>query len=193
MFFLWIFITQALAITLYRLFMHFMPLPPGYIEERSREEFIYHVHLLFFLIFFQPIMRSNILPVPMMTLFYKLLGAKIGKGTYPAGLVFDPLFITLGQDVTMGHGSGVVPHQIEGKLLSHEPIEVGDYATLGGYAIIFQGVKIGKNAIVAAGAVVAKGSVIPDNEIWGGAPARRIGYVKPEWRRGEENSALVET
>lgn len=52
------------------------------------------------------------------------------------------------------------------------PIKICDYAFIGGGSIILKGVKIGKNAVVAAGSVVTKS--IPENEIWGGNPARYI-------------------
>lgn len=43
---------------------------------------------------------------------------------------------------------------------------------LGANAVVLKGVRIGRGAIVAAGAVVTKS--IPEFEIWGGVPARRL-------------------
>lgn len=43
---------------------------------------------------------------------------------------------------------------------------------IGANVVILQGVHIGKNAIIAAGAVVNKS--VPENEIWGGVPAKFI-------------------
>lgn len=51
-------------------------------------------------------------------------------------------------------------------------IKLCEYAFIGGGSIILKGVTIGKNAVVAAGSVVTKS--IPDNEIWGGNPAKFI-------------------
>ncbi len=55
------------------------------------------------------------------------------------------------------------------------PITIGDYVFIGGGSIILKGVSIGKNSIIAAGSVVTKS--IPDNEIWGGNPAKKIKSV----------------
>jgi acetyltransferase-like isoleucine patch superfamily enzyme len=52
------------------------------------------------------------------------------------------------------------------------PILIKDNAFIGGAAIILKGVIIGANSIVAAGSIITKN--IPDNEIWGGNPARFI-------------------
>ncbi|HEX8923872.1 MAG TPA: acyltransferase [Patescibacteria group bacterium] len=55
---------------------------------------------------------------------------------------------------------------------SYGPVTVGDYVFIGPRAIILPGVTIGKGAVVAAGAVVTKN--IPEFEIWGGVPAKKI-------------------
>ncbi len=44
---------------------------------------------------------------------------------------------------------------------------------LGVNVVILKGVHIGRGAIVGAGAVVTQ--TIPEYEIWGGVPARKIG------------------
>jgi acetyltransferase-like isoleucine patch superfamily enzyme len=50
---------------------------------------------------------------------------------------------------------------------------VREYAWLGANAIVLKGVTIGRGAVVGAGAVVNRS--IPDNEIWAGVPAKKIG------------------
>ena len=55
---------------------------------------------------------------------------------------------------------------------SFGPVEIGDYVFIGPRAIILPNIKIGQGAVIAAGAVVTKD--IPDFEIWGGIPAKKI-------------------
>lgn len=52
------------------------------------------------------------------------------------------------------------------------PIAIKDNVFIGTRCIICKGVTIGENSIIAAGSVVVKD--IPENEIWGGNPARFI-------------------
>ena len=52
------------------------------------------------------------------------------------------------------------------------PITIGEGAWLCANSTIIAGVNIGKRAIVAAGAVVT--CDIPDGELWGGVPAKKI-------------------
>jgi len=68
---------------------------------------------------------------------------------------------------------------------SFGPVEIGDYVFIGPRAIILPNIKIGKGAVVAAGAVITKD--IPDFEIWGGVPAKKINdrsNQKPNYKIG---------
>lgn len=68
---------------------------------------------------------------------------------------------------------------------SFGPVEIGDYVFIGPRAIILPNTTIGKGAVVAAGAVVIKN--IPDFEIWGGVPAKKISdrkIDKPNYKLG---------
>ena len=68
---------------------------------------------------------------------------------------------------------------------SFGPVEIGDYVFIGPRAIILPNIKIGKGAVVAAGAVVTKD--IPNFEIWGGVPAKKINdrsNQKPNYKVG---------
>lgn len=162
------------AILAYRLFMVLFPLRPGEIPVQSRQEFVYHIHLLFFLVLFYPVMRSGLVPVPLMRLFYQALGARFGHNSYTAGILYDPLFITLGDNTLVGEGALLVPHAVEGEALAHQPIRLGNNVTIGAYAIVFGGADIGDGAIVAAGTVLRKGERIGPGEVWGGMPGRKL-------------------
>lgn len=51
-------------------------------------------------------------------------------------------------------------------------VEIGSNVWLGFNVLVLAGVKIGKNAVVAANSTVTKS--IPSNELWGGSPAKFI-------------------
>jgi len=93
---------------------------------------------------------------------------EIGDYVYIGGSckIWDTDFHTLDPIDRMHNGDNIV---------KTAPIIIRDYAFIGGSSIILKGVTIGKNSIVAAGSVVSKS--IPDNEIWGGNPAKFIRNV----------------
>lgn len=130
--------------------------------------------------------------------FYQMLGAKMGKNTFPCRRVeiLLPQGLALGDGVavgwfaeldarggiTVGHDTNISSHvkMITGShdiddpdfTADFKPIHVGHHCWIGTGATILQGVNIGDGAVVAAGAVVTKD--IPSYEIWGGIPAKCI-------------------
>jgi acetyltransferase-like isoleucine patch superfamily enzyme len=56
------------------------------------------------------------------------------------------------------------------------PVKIGDNVFIGAHSTILKGVSIGANSIVGACSLVSQS--IPDNEIWGGNPAKKIRDVQ---------------
>jgi len=164
----------TIAIVVFRIFLWIVPLQEGEIPKNCNQESVYHIYLLFFLIFFHPLMRSGLIPVPIMKLIYLLLGAKLGSNTFTSGIIFDPMFVEVGSNSMMGQNSLLVPHSLENEKLAHYRIRFGNNVTIGAHAIIHAGVVIDDNALVASGAVVSKNTHIKEGEVWGGVPAKRI-------------------
>ena len=158
----------------YRIFLKACPLHLGEIERGSQQHFVYFIYILFFLLGFHVLLRSNILPVPLVTLLYVALGAQLGENTYPAGVLADPLFVKIGKNGVVGHNCLLTSHMLTVDRLAHYMIEIGDDVTIGAMSVIMPGVKIGNNAIVAAGALVKENTIIGENELWGGVPAKLI-------------------
>ena len=89
-----------------------------------------------------------------------------GKGTHPTDkLSTAPMFYSLGCQ----NGMTLVR---ECKLDEMRPVEIGNDVFIGANVVVFNGVKIGDGAIVAAGAVVTKD--VPPYAIVGGVPAKVI-------------------
>jgi 2,3,4,5-tetrahydropyridine-2-carboxylate N-succinyltransferase len=78
----------------------------------------------------------------------------------------------LGKRVHLGAGA-VVAGVLEPP--SKSPCEIGDNVLIGANAVILEGVKIGKNSVVAAGAVVVND--VPENVVVAGTPAKIIKNV----------------
>ncbi|MCZ4072507.1 acyltransferase [Agrobacterium sp. LMR679] len=83
--------------------------------------------------------------------------------------------------VGFNHGFDDIETPIHRQPLTSLGIKIGDDVWIGANAVVLDGVKIGRGAIIAAGAVVAKD--IPAMAIAGGVPARVLRY------RGEKAAA----
>lgn len=162
------------GIVVYRIFLQVMPLREGDITAGSSQEFVYHIYVLFYLILFNSLIRGGIIPIPIMRMIYLTLGARLGNNTYSSGIIYDPLFVSIGANSVVGETALLVPHVIEGNRLGHYRIVIGNNVTIGAHSVILSGVTIGDNAIVAANSLVPKGTQINSDEVWGGSPARRL-------------------
>jgi len=110
--------------------------------------------------------------------FFKPWGVTIGQDT----IIGDHAFLDGRAPLTIGNHVGlasqVLIYNDEHDLYndyqnSFGPVTIGDYVFIGPRVIILPNITIGTGAVVAAGAVVTKS--IPDYEIWGGVPAKKIG------------------
>ena len=169
----------VLGVVGYRSILALVPLRPGDMNPGSKEEWVFQVVQLPFNFFlFDPVVRCGLLPTPFSAVVYRMFGARLGKNTFPGRCtIFDPIFVEIGDSVSLGHQATLVPHVMEGERMGCFPIQIEDGATIGVNAVVLAGVTIGKGAVVAAGAVVPKFTCIGSNEIWAGLPARRIGTV----------------
>ncbi len=167
-------LVYAWAFVVYRLFLRVVPLQEGYIEPGSRAEFAAQVNILFYLMLFNSLIRTDFLPVPIKTLVYSLLGTKIGSNSFSPGTILDPPLTEIGDNTIIGHNATLYSHAIEGHYFALDRIVLGNNVTVGAHAVIMSGVTVGDGAIVSAGAVVKKGTHIGPGEHWGGVPARRL-------------------
>ena len=161
-------------ILVYRLFLLKFPLIEGAYKEDTKEDFIYSVYALYYLLLFNSVIYSLMIPIPIMRSIYMALGARFGKNTYCAGVILDPPFVHLGNDTIIGYDSVLCPHSIEGMQLSFSKIKMGNNVTIGMKSIIMAGVTIEDHGIVAAGSVVKKDTYIKTGEVWGGVPAKLL-------------------
>lgn len=123
--------------------------------------------------------------------FFKPNNISIGKDT----IIGDHCFLDGRAPLKIGNHVGIASqvliyndeHDINSPDYGNSfgPVEIGDYVFIGPRAIILPNIKIGKGAVIAAGAIVTKD--IPDFEIWGGVPAKKISDRKidnPNYKLG---------
>ncbi|HYE34697.1 acyltransferase [Methylocaldum sp.] len=101
-------------------------------------------------------------------------GAKVGKDIALGGRLVDPQLISIGNEAIIGQDSVITAHTItSGKLILGE-VKIGDGATVGVNAVIMSGVELGEGSTIAAGSVVTLNTKIPEYELWGGIPAKKL-------------------
>lgn len=112
---------------------------------------------------------------PALNLFFKLLGAKIGRRVSINTVeIYDWNLITIGDDAVIGGDACLMAHSLEAGRMQMKPIVIGKKAMVGGNAKVMPGCVIEDGGILGASSLMTKGTRIPANEMWGGMPARFI-------------------
>jgi acetyltransferase-like isoleucine patch superfamily enzyme len=105
------------------------------------------------------------------------MGAKIGKDVAFGGMIDDPYWVEIGNEVVLGHNSLVSGSYLwDGKVICGR-VTIGDGATVGANSIVFPDVDIGAGANVMNASCVMPGTKIPAGETWRGNPARK--WIQP--------------
>ena len=110
------------------------------------------------------------------TMYYKMLGMKIGENTLVGGTIMDPCLTEIGDNCTMGLYAVIYGHihDYERGTLLLDKIIIGDNCVIGAGAYIMPGAVLEDNVKLAAGAVVRKGQVLKKGKIYAGIPAKEI-------------------
>jgi len=113
------------------------------------------------------------IPSPISNAYYRLAGAKIGKGVQVNTInVNDPSTITIEDNVVIGGGCVINGHLVEKGQLILARVHLKKGCLLGARTTIQPGVKVGEGAVVATNALVGKWKQIPAGEVWAGLPAK---------------------
>lgn len=115
------------------------------------------------------IFMEFILLTPFCALFFKLMGAKIGKNVQiNSSRVGDISILEIGDNSVIGGNATVICHSFEKKGLHIEKVRIGKNVIVGLNSIILPGVEIGDNAVIAAAAVVPKNTKVESNTVYYG-------------------------
>ncbi len=112
---------------------------------------------------------------PFQTLFYRLMGAKIGKGVNvnTSGLA-DLSLLSIGDHVLIGGGVALICHASERGFIRLAPTRIGNHVSVGLGSVIMPDCEIGDGASISPCSFLPKGTKIPPKGIWGGNPVRDL-------------------
>lgn len=111
--------------------------------------------------------------------YYRFMGVKIGKGVFiscRAHIDVRRGKISIGNNVNIGGGTYILSHIGFRPIQEGEETIIEDNVKIFVNAVIYPGVRLGKNSIVGAGAVVMKD--VPRDVVVLGNPARVIQHLE---------------
>ena len=123
---------------------------------------------------------SHIKGMPVMNLFYKAMGAKIGKDVLiNSANIYDFDVLTFGDNSFIGGDAVVIGHVGERGMLKIRPVRIGAKCTVGQSSVVFPGAVMGDGSVLGALSLLPKGKELPPNTVWGGNPLRKLGKDEP--------------
>ena len=127
------------------------------------------------------------IPSPICNAYYRLAGAKIGKGVQINSInVNDPSTITIEDKVVIGGRSVINGHLVEKGQLVLARVTLKKGCLIGAGTTIQPGVSIGEGAVIATNGLVGKWKSIPAGEVWAGLPVKRINKSSSRSDREDE-------
>jgi non-ribosomal peptide synthetase-like protein len=115
---------------------------------------------------------------PLMGLYYRLLGARIGQNVHLAAdmaTAFD--LVSIGDDSSIGIDAALLAHTVRDGRLILQPITIGKQCFVGNRAIVAGGTEMAGEARLEDLSLLPAGQSIPAGETWRGSPAKRAAFT----------------
>ena len=112
---------------------------------------------------------------PLLGLFYRLLGARVGKNVHLAthlSTAFD--LVSIGDDSSVGTDTALLAHTVRDGRLILEPISIGQRCYVGNRAIVAAGARLEDDSRLEELSLLPSGKSIPSGETWRGSPAKQV-------------------
>ena len=128
------------------------------------------------------VILRHLLGMPLLNLFYRLMGARIGRDVVINSCnIFDFDLLTIGDGTLLGGDCVVIAHVGEQGMLRLRPVTIGKGCTIGQSSVVFPGAVMEDGAVLGALSLLPKDRRLPAGTRWGGNPLVRIerGIVEP--------------
>eukprot|EP01125_Pyxidicula_operculata_P007902 TRINITY_DN2669_c0_g1_i8.p1 TRINITY_DN2669_c0_g1~~TRINITY_DN2669_c0_g1_i8.p1 ORF type:complete len:647 (+),score=89.83 TRINITY_DN2669_c0_g1_i8:90-2030(+) len=111
---------------------------------------------------------------PFLTMYERLVGAKIGSNCLLFGTIQHHDLIYMGDNCIMDEGSTLLPHTFDRGMMNLEKIVVGDGCYIGKGSLVYLGAKIYNNVKIDHLTLILREDELPDNTEWSGSPAKHV-------------------
>ena len=112
---------------------------------------------------------------PLKPLIWRMMGVKVGKRLYDAGLNMpEKTLVTIGDNCTFNEGGHIQGHSMEDGTFKSGYVVIGNGCSLGVESLINYGVTMRDGSTLGADALLMKGEDVPENATYTGNPAREV-------------------
>lgn len=112
-----------------------------------------------------------ILLTPFVVIFFRLMGAKIGKNVQiNSKNCADLSLLEIGDNSVIGGHATVICHSFERNRLILRKVKIGKNVVIGLNAVVLGGAEIGDGAFITAGSVLGKNKQVEPHSVYAGVP-----------------------
>jgi non-ribosomal peptide synthetase-like protein len=134
---------------------------------------------------------------PMIRIYYRMLGAKVGDRAHiGSGIIDAPDLVSIGEDAIISDYALLATSAVERGMLYLGRADIGDRAYLGAMSVMGRDSRIEADGVLDDLSALSAGTTIPAGERWSGSPATRQGMAperepRPHTSRGRRMAITV--
>jgi non-ribosomal peptide synthetase-like protein len=118
-----------------------------------------------------PFLAGAIGGTPLMNLWLRGLGARIGRGVWCESYWLPEAdLVRLGDGVSVNRGCVLQTHLFHDRIMRMDAVALDDGATLGPHAIVLPGTTVGERTTIGPASLVMRGERVPAGTRWLGNP-----------------------
>ena len=122
------------------------------------------------------VVRTVMADTPLMAAYYRLLGARIGKGVHLGDVGMGaPDLVTIGAGTTIGSRTLLNSATVAGGWLIFGPVSIGADAYVGSVCVLDPGSSIDDGGELSSLSCLGAGATVPAGRLWSGSPAESRG------------------
>ena len=112
---------------------------------------------------------------PFINIFYRLMGAKLGKNVQiNSKFCADLSLLEIGDNAVIGGHATVIGHSFERGRLILKKVKIGKRVLIGLNSVVLPGAEIGDGSLISAGAVLSKNTKTDPRSVYYGVPAESV-------------------
>ncbi|WP_329142652.1 amino acid adenylation domain-containing protein [Streptomyces sp. NBC_01456] len=137
-----------------------------------------------------PWMAGAFTGTPVLNLWLRSLGAKIGRGVWLESYWLPETdLITLEDGVSVNRGCVLQTHLFHDRIMQLDTVRLAEGASLGPHSIVLPGATVAARAAISASSLIMRGENVPEGTRWAGNPIAGERAARPEPARTEDGVA----
>ena len=128
----------------------------------------------------KPWASSTLLGTPVMNVFFRAMGARIGHNVWcETWYLDDPDLVTIRDNVVVGRNADIQTHLFHDRLLRLDQVTIGNNVSIGSSTYVLPGTVIANDAEIGAGSLVPRDESVPGASSWWGNPIIAMDQTAP--------------